>query len=273
MLIHNENFNLEQIAESGQCFRMNRIGAEQYSLIAYGRYLELKQMSKDTVWLNCTEEEFQDVWKEYFDLDYDYGRVVRELVHGKDDFLRKAADYGYGIRILRQGFFEMMISFIISQNKNIPAIKSCIEALCRQYGAPITEGVPKGTELYAFPTPEALANAGREELRGLKVGYRDAYIISAAQAVVQGKLVYDQLRSSTGTQAMKALMEIHGIGEKVASCICLYGLHQIGIYPVDVWIKRILSEIYQEEFDAKQYDGYMGIIQQYMFYYIRKIWK
>jgi N-glycosylase/DNA lyase len=191
------------------------------------------------------------------------------LLQGNDGFLKEAAGYGYGIRILRQDFFEMMISFIISQNKNIPAIKNCIEALCRKYGAPITDGVPGDFEAYAFPTPEALAVAGKEELRSLKVGYRDAYILSAAQAVVQEILQPDQLRGWSDIQAKKALMEIHGIGEKVANCICLYGLHHIGLFPVDVWIKRIFKEIYQEAFHPNLYEGYMGIIQQYMFYYMR----
>jgi N-glycosylase/DNA lyase len=269
MLIHNENFNLRQIAESGQCFRMNAIGEDQYSLIALGRYLELEQIDKETVRLSCSEEEFAQVWSSYFDMDYDYGRIVEELFRGEDDFLKKAAAYGSGIRILRQDFFETMISFIISQNKNIPAIKSCIEALCRQYGTPITDGVSGEIKAYAFPSPKALSSVGKEELRSLKVGYRDAYILSAANAVAQERIIPEDLSSCHDAQAIKALTKIHGIGEKVASCICLYGLHHIGAFPVDVWIKRILKEIYQEEFNPMRYEGYMGIIQQYMFYYMR----
>ncbi|MDF2907366.1 MAG: hypothetical protein K0R34_2687 [Herbinix sp.] len=269
MKIQNENFNIAQIAESGQCFRMNSLLDGGYSLIAFGRYLELYQVDQDIVELSCSEAEYEEVWKDYFDLEYDYHRLINTLSHGKDSFLRAAADYGKGIRILKQDFFEMMISFILSQNKNIPAIKSSVEALCRRYGSPI-EGVSgNGTSLYAFPTPDQLAKATKEELRELKVGYRDEYILQACLAVVNGQLDIDKIKSYQYLDSFQALKQIHGIGEKVANCICLYGLHHIEVFPIDVWIKRILAEVYQNEFDLKLYEGHAGIIQQYMFYYMR----
>lgn len=271
MRIHNENFNIEQIAESGQCFRMNYLEEGRYSLIAFGKYLELYQVDEDVVELSCSEAEYEELWKNYFDLEYDYRHLTDKLMNGKDTFLRSAAEYGKGIRILRQDFFEMMISFILSQNKNIPAIKSSVEALCQKYGSQI-EGAPgREGSYYAFPTPEQLAGATKEELRALKVGYRDEYILQASLAVVNGQLNLNDIRSYSYTEAFKALKQIHGIGEKVANCICLYGLHHIEVFPIDVWIKRILSEVYRNEFDLKLYEGHAGIIQQYMFYYMRSI--
>jgi N-glycosylase/DNA lyase len=269
MKIHNENFNIAQIAESGQCFRMNYMEEGRYNLIAFGKYLELRQVEEDIVELNCSETEYEILWKDYFDLEYDYGYLTDQLMKGKDAFLRSAAEYGKGIRILRQDFFEMMISFILSQNKNIPAIKSSVEALCQRYGSKV-EGVSSGKDsFYAFPTPGQLAKATKEELRELRVGYRDEYILQASQAVVNGQINISEIRSYSYADAFQALKQIHGIGEKVANCICLYGLHHIEVFPIDVWIKRILEEVYQNEFDLQLYSGHAGIVQQYMFYYMR----
>lgn len=273
MLIHNEYFSLRQIADSGQCFRMNRLddkdGKESYYLIAYGRYLKLTQLDENTVMLDCSEEEYHQLWKSYFDLDYDYGRIVREITEGKDEFLKKAVEYGKGIRILRQEPFEVLISFIISQNKNIPAIKNCIEAICACFGEKRTN--PDGTIYYTFPEPKVLASADKQLLRSLKTGYRDEYIIRASKAVVDGSLDLERLCSCSYEEAVKSLEQIHGIGDKVANCIALFGLHQIDGFPVDVWIKRVIDEIYCGSFPKEKYRGYAGIVQQYMFYYMRHL--
>jgi N-glycosylase/DNA lyase len=247
---------------------MNPIGENRYALIAHGHCLLLEQKAENLVELSCSEGEYEALWRNYFDMDYDYGQLIECIEKGNDGFLKKAASFGRGIRILRQDFFETMISFIISQNKNIPSIKHSIECLSRRYGeqhycaeADIT--------YYTFPTPEALAASSAEELRTMSVGYRDAYILSAARAVTMGQLDTEKIRCCSYEEAKKALLCIHGIGEKVANCICLYGLHQIEVFPVDVWIKRILSEIYEDCFCMEKFDGKMGIVQQYMFYYMR----
>lgn len=271
MLVHNTNFNIKQIAESGQCFRMNLIENNKhkmkYGLVAYDRYLELTQISPDTVELSCNEEEFHQIWEAYFDLNFDYGKIVENLILGEDEFLQAAAGYGSGIRILKQEPFEAMISFIISQNKNIPAIKNCIEAICEHYGEKKINR--EGISYVTFPDARTLACAKREDLRKLKTGYRDEYIIRAAKVVASGELNLDGLKQLSFEEAVLALKKVHGIGEKVANCIALYGLHHIGGFPVDVWILRVLDEIYNNHFDKNKYKGYAGIIQQYMFYYMR----
>jgi N-glycosylase/DNA lyase len=248
---------------------MNQIEENKYSLIAYGRYLELIQITEDTVKLSCQEEEYNLIWKDYFDMCYDYDAIVQRLQNGADDFLKEAAEYGKGIRILQQEPFEAMISFIISQNKNIPAIKNCIEAICRRYGERRSSVECGGIDYYTFPTPEVLAMAGKDELHELKTGYRDEYIIKAAQAVSEGVVVFDELKKCSYEEVRKSLKSIHGIGEKVANCISLYGLHHIEVFPIDVWIAKVLNEIYQDDFHQELYEGYAGIIQQYMFYYMR----
>ena len=268
MLIHNNNFNIKQIAESGQCFRLNPIGENRYALIALGRCLLLEQKAEDLVELSCSESEYEELWREYFDLDYDYGQVIEEIEQGNDGFLKEAVAYGWGIRILRQDFFEIMITFIISQNKNIPAIKNAIENICQRYGEQ-HYCAEAGIMYHTFPAPEVLAASSTEELRTMSVGYRDAYILSAAKAIAEKQLDLEKIRNCSYEEAKKTLLGIHGIGEKVANCICLYGLHHIEVFPVDVWVKRILSEIYQDRFDMEKFNGILGIIQQYMFYYMR----
>lgn len=269
MIIHNKNINIKQIADSGQCFRMNPMEEDKYNLVAYGRYLELVQINEHTVELDCSEDDYELIWHGYFDMDYDYGNVVDSLIKGNDLFLKEAAEYGRGIRILRQGPFEMLISYIISQNKNIPAIKSCIEAICKRFGEAKESPNDKGRVYYTFPKPGALAAADPKELRELKTGYRDEYIIQAAQAVADGTLDLKRLADASFQEAFQTLIGMKGIGEKVANCICLYGLHKIDGFPVDVWIKKVLKEIYQNNFPLEKYAGYAGIIQQYMFYYMR----
>lgn len=274
MLIRNNNFNIRQIADSGQCFRMNPVKDNDnritYGLVAFGKYLELTQISPDTVELSCSEEEFHQIWEDYFDLNYDYGKIVNTLTAGEDKFLKEAAEYGRGIRILKQEPFEAMISFIISQNKNIPAIKNCIEAICERYGEKKVCRECGGKQYFAFPTAEVLSKAVKEDLRTLKTGYRDEYIIGASGSVADGRLNLNDLRECCFEESVKVLKGIHGIGDKVANCVLLYGLHHIEGFPVDVWIRRILKDIYHDQFDKEKYKGFSGIVQQYMFYYMRQ---
>ncbi len=269
MIIYSDNFNLKHIAESGQCFRMNPTGENRYSLIAFDRYTELTQINENCVDITCTEEDFKLIWKEYFDLDYDYNQVVSSLSQGQDEFLRNAAGYGRGLRILKQEIFETLISFIISQRKNIPTIKNCIEQLCARYGEKrFCEECGK-KEYYTFPAPHKLAGALLEDLRKAGLGYRDEYILKTSQAVVRGYIDLSSLKHLSNEEAIGQLRNLSGVGIKVANCVSLYALHHIEAFPIDVWIARILKDIYRNEFDLKPYNGFAGIVQQYMFYYIR----
>lgn len=266
MIIKSENFNLGQIADSGQCFRMNETDKNTYSLIAYNQYIELKQVDDSTIDISCDEDEFKNIWYDYFDMGYDYGSICNKLMSGDDKFLADAAEYGSGIRILQQEPFEILISFIISQNKNIPAIKSSIETISKMFGQ---EKSIDNITYYTFPSPEALSKASLDELRQAKLGYRDKYVQNAARLVVSGELDLNSLKAMDHDKAYKELNKILGVGPKVANCISLYGLHHLDMVPVDVWIKRILEEIYDNKFDWSKYKDYAGIVQQYMFYYMR----
>lgn len=262
-----EDFDIRMIAESGQCFRMNQIGPKTYSVISLGHYTEVTQKKVETaVCFSCGEDEVKQQWFPYFDVGFPYGKI-KEQIDESDEFLKSAVRFGYGIRILRQDLWEMIISFLISQNNNIKRIKNSIETLCRQYGKKcISEN---GREYYAFPTPEELAEASVEELHGLGLGYRDKYIAAMAKRCChsEGRVWLMQLENMSREDAMETLMKEYGIGRKVADCICLFGLYHIDAFPMDTHIKQILSGWYPKGFPFWRYEGYAGILQQYMFYY------
>ncbi|QHQ62389.1 hypothetical protein Ana3638_17690 [Anaerocolumna sedimenticola] len=269
MLIYSNNFNLKHIADSGQCFRMNPMGDDKYSLIAYDKYIELTQVKDNCIKLSCSEDEYNLIWKDYFDMDFNYEQIVAGLLDGQDNFLKNAARFGCGLRILKQDIFETLISFIISQRKNIPAIKSCIEMLCMKYGKRKTSRECGGKEYYTFPSPESLANASAQDLKTTGLGYRDSYILKTSQAVSKGDIDLKTLKRLSFEETLIQLQTLSGVGIKVANCVALYGLHHIEAFPIDVWIARILKDIYNDHFNLEPYNGFAGIVQQYMFYYIR----
>lgn len=270
MIIRSKNFNLEHISESGQCFRMDRIGEGRYSLIAFGRYTELTQISADQVEIGCSPKEYKNIWNDYFDLDRDYSCIVDRLVRGEDELLKKAVARGWGIRIVRQEPFEALISFIISQNKNIPGIKKCIKMLSERFGEKKISARYGGLAYHAFPTPEALAAAEMKDLRKTGLGYRDAYVKEAALSVLSGDIDMKELAKRTHEEAGAELQRLKGVGDKVACCISLYGLHHLDAVPRDTWIKHVENDLYGGKFDWKEYKDYAGVIQQYIFYYIRQ---
>lgn len=266
MIIKSNNFNLQQIADSGQCFRMNKVDEDKYGVIAYNKYVELEQLDDNTIGIYCNEEEYNEIWHDYFDMEYDYGSIYERLINGEDKFLSDAAKFGSGIRILQQEPFEILISFIISQNKNIPAIKSSIESISKMFG----EEKRRGKVTYhTFPTADQLSRASLEELKEAKLGYRDKYVANAANLVKSGELDLYKLKAMNHEEAFVELNKIFGVGPKVANCISLFGLHHLDMVPVDLWIKRTIEEIYDNEFDWSKYKEYAGVVQQYMFYYMR----
>lgn len=258
-----KNFSMEQICQSGQCFRMEQKGQGRYGIIAGERYLEVEQQGTECVF-SCGEEEFSKFWKEYFDLDRDYG-AFRELVNPGDAFLVRAADYGWGIRILHQDLWEMIVSFLISQQNHIQRIRRCIGNICESYGERKETG--QGEVYYAFPEPEALAGLKEDALMACNLGYRSKYVVRAARSVVSGELDLDAVRHMSYRKARETLMGLFGVGEKVADCVCLFGLHHLEAFPVDTHISQALALHYKRGFPNRRYRGARGVMQQYIFYY------
>lgn len=264
------HFNVQQIADSGQCFRMNNIGDNTYSLVAFNKYLEIEQLDKNQVNFRCEDEDFETLWADYFDLNYDYGNVVHSIHNSEDDFLKKAVEYGEGIRILKQDLWETIVSFIISQRKSIPAIKSTIEKLCMKFGEKKSF---EGKVYYTFPSPEVIAEQSMEDLQGLALGYRDKYILSTAKTIANGAVDLEHIKQMNREDAILELKKLSGVGEKVANCVALYGMHKIDAFPIDVWIKRVVDTYYGGSFDTNTYKGFNGVVQQYMFYYMKNEYK
>lgn len=258
-----EYFNLQQICNSGQCFRMYRIAEDTFSITASDKYIEA--MQKDSqVTFDCTEQEFSAFWENYFDLQVDYGKYI-SAVSPRDKYLCAAAQMGDGIRILRQDLWEMIASFLISQQNNIVRIRRCIDNICRRYGELRTAA--NGREYFTFPTAAALSAAGEQELRDCNLGYRAKYIISTAKSITTGTVRLDEVSCMNYQEARTELLKLYGVGEKVADCICLFALHHMEAFPVDTHIRQALDAHYKKGFPKRRYKGMEGIMQQYIFYY------
>ena len=283
------NLNLAQIAASGQCFRMLPVPEKPgiWSLISGTHYLEISE-TPDGFFFDCPDEALP-FWKQYFDLGTDYGSFIASI-RADDAYLAAAADAGSGIRILRQDLWEMMITFLISQQKTIPCIRRLVEDISVRWGQKIADGDDKNSAVYSFPSPKELARASLEELLDLKLGYRAKYIHRLIQDVLAGTVSLESLAALPPDEAMTALTSLYGIGPKVANCVCLFGLHHIDAFPVDTWIEQILTKEYLPKHPIRyrrlpksrlyttiiqdffgSYKGYAGVMQQYIFYYERSI--
>ena len=228
---------------------------------AYGKYLELcKEADGTLVLFNTTEHDFESIWRKYFDLDRDYGAVNKNL--SKNEILKSAAEYSFGIRILNQEPWETLCSFIISQNNNIKRIKGIISRLCDNFGE------DKGG-YHAFPTAERIAECTLEDLEVLRSGFRAKYILDAAQKISSGEIDLEKLKTVSTDAARDELMKIKGVGPKVADCALLFSLCHIDAFPKDVWIKRAMQALFGGEL-PEEAKPYAGIAQQYIFFYARE---
>ena len=260
--ILNEDLDIKKIADSGQCFRMFEREEGKWQFAAGSKLTDALVLPSSEVIIDCPSND-DSFWHEYFDLDTDY-KGYRNSVDPDDSFLSAAVSYGKGIRILRQDPWEMLITFIISQRRSIPSIKTCVERICRKWGDPLAN------DIYSFPEPSQLAKASLEELSECSLGYRAEYVYLAAKAVYSGELDLESLKGSGDNELMETLLSLRGVGVKVANCVSLFGFHRIAAFPVDVWIDRVQKEYYGGRFPVEKYDGYAGIMQQYIFYYARK---
>lgn len=257
------NFDLGQICRSGQCFRMYPRGEGRYSLIAGRHYLETEQRDGRTVFY-CGQTEFEGFWEMYFDLKADYISYMGKIAPD-DCYLNAAAEFGSGIRILRQDLWEMIVSFLISQQNNILRIRRCIENICGSYGEKLVS--VQGEEYYAFPTPQALAVLDEDALMACNLGYRSKYVVRAARSVAEGKCDLESIMRLPYLEAREELLKLYGVGEKVADCICLFALHHLEAFPVDTHIRQAIEKHYGQGFPTDRYQGCQGVLQQYIFYF------
>ncbi|CEK36207.1 DNA glycosylase,3-methyl-adenine DNA glycosylase II,3-methyladenine DNA glycosylase/8-oxoguanine DNA glycosylase,8-oxoguanine DNA-glycosylase (ogg),8-oxoguanine DNA glycosylase, N-terminal domain [[Clostridium] sordellii] len=271
------DFDPKHIFECGQCFRWNDQGDGSYTGVAKGRVINVSREG-DTIYLKNTNlEDFNNIWKDYFDLDTDYSKIKNEL-RNMDEYLEKATEFGWGIRLLRQDPWEMIISFIISSNNRIPMIQKAIKNLSREYGTYI--GSYEGEDYYDFPTPQQLSKASIEEIRACSTGFRDKYIKSTTEEVIKNNDDVYSYRNLSTEDCIKELLKFNGIGPKVGDCIALFGMQKYDTFPVDVWVKRVMQEFYVEDdmslpkirkYAIDKFGDLSGFAQQYLFYYAREL--
>jgi len=266
MKIKVKDFNIQQIAESGQCFRWNKISEMKYRGIIGSSVCEVSQFGDEIEFLGIDKDEFF----EYFDMERNYGEI--KAFYSDDKILKEAIKYGEGIRILKQDKFETLISFIISANNNIPRIKKSIEIISKKFGKKISD------DFYAFPKVEELSKASEEELKDCGVGFRAKYICKTCKDILNGFNLEEIAKLST-LECKKELIKLMGVGAKVADCVMLFSMQKFDAFPIDVWIKRIMEELYIgkevplkeiENISKEKFPICAGVAQQYLFFYARE---
>jgi N-glycosylase/DNA lyase len=269
-----KNFELPHIFDCGQCFRWNRQDNNNYIGVAFGRVIEVEKKNDDVVIYNTNLKDFNYIWLKYFDLERDYSAIKEELE--KDELLKKAVEFGTGIRILQQDPFEILISFIVSANNRIPMIKRAIENISKTYGKSIEY---KGNTYYAFPTLEEFSVATTEDVEALSVGFRAKYIVRALEDLSNGTYDLNKIKSIDDDGCHEGLKNFNGVGPKVADCIMLFSMGKYSAFPVDVWVKRAMQFFYVapdvslpkiRQFARDKFGRLSGFAQQYLFYYARE---
>lgn len=262
VLLDAPQFDIGQIADSGQCFRIKALPDGGFLAVTGYSFVKIDHTDAGYVF-HCSWADFRDVWLPYFDLNEDYGAYQSQM--SDDPFLAEAIQQGGGIRILRQDLWEMVITFVISQRNNIPRIRSAVECLCQNFGTLL--GNVDGQDIYSFPTAEQLRG---KDLSCASLGYREKYIKELCDFK---PYFWERLAKQDDTEAKKILLNLSGVGEKVANCVMLFGLHRMDSYPKDVWINRLIDDVYHGEFDSGKYAGYAGYVQQLQFYHYRQMAK
>ena len=271
-----DSFELKDIFECGQCFRWNEESDGSYTGVITEGVLNVVKNNKEIVFTGVLKGDIKEICNKYFDLETDYSQIKQELSK-IDEYLKSSIEYGEGIRILHQDLWECIISFIISANNNIPRIKGIIERISKKYGKQLEW---RKNTYFLFPTPEELKEASVDDLRSLGLGFRDKRVYRTTQMIINKEIDLEKLKQSNNSLKIKEqLLTLDGVGEKVADCIMLFSLKRFDVFPVDVWVRRVMNELYiknEEEAKVKneeirklaenKFHDLAGIAQQYLFY-------
>ena len=258
-----DDFDLKKIAHSGQCFRVRRFEDDSYRFVTGEHILYIRRERKGQFSVSCDAKEWEKVWWTYFDLDRRYSEMF-EQNRDKHLFVREAMMFGRGLRVLRQDPWEMLVSFIISQRKSIPAISKSVEMLAEKFGHPID--TPRET-VFTFPTPREMEKASSDGLKECGLGYRVRYVRDAIHKTSEDVLDMEALSAYNDAHLLEALQQVDGVGKKVANCVALFGYGRSACAPVDVWISRAIKDGCGGESPFPLFGDNAGIIQQYIFYY------
>ena len=274
-----DSFEPKHIFECGQCFRWNEQKDGSYTGVFENNVLNVKKVNNDIIFCGNLDGNIKEICTRYFDLNTDYNKI-KEKLSKIDGNVKNSIKYGEGIRILKQDKWETLISFIISANNNIPRIKKIIERISEKYGREI---IWNGNKYYGFPTPEELSTATIEDLRKLGLGFRDKRVYETTKIIVDKKISLEELEKIEDSNILrKELNKFPGVGDKVADCIMLFSMRRFDVFPIDVWVRRVMNELYIKNEDEtkvkkedirklaeKKYSNLAGIAQQYLFYWKR----
>lgn len=276
-----KSFELRDIFDCGQCFRWNEQEDGSYTGIIKNGVLNVKKEESNVIFSGLLNEDIEKVCNEYFDLNTDY-ELIKEKLSTVDDNLKKSIEYGEGIRILNQDLWECIISFIISANNNIPRIKKIIDRISENYGEGI---IWNDKKYYTFPTEKELSKASVEDLRKLGLGFRDKRVYTTTKMILNKEVDLNEIiKLDNSNEIREKLLSLDGVGEKVADCIMLFSLKRFDVFPVDVWVRRVMNELYiKNENEEKvnktevrkiaeeKFGSLAGIAQQYLFYYRKNV--
>ena len=275
-----DSFELKHIFDCGQCFRWNENEDGSYTGVIKNAVIRVQKVENEIIFRGVCDESLESKIRDYFCLDDNYLEIKQKLSK-IDDFMRNSIEFGQGIRILHQDLWECVISFIISANNNIPRIKKIIERISKEYGKKIEF---EGNDYYTFPTPSELSKARVEDLRRLGLGFRDVRVYETTRKVISKEFDLKKVEKiQNSLEIREELLKLDGVGPKVADCIMLFALKRFDVFPIDVWVRRVMNELYihneneekvskkmiQELADEK-FLGIPGIAQQYLFYWRRE---
>ena len=276
-----KSFELADIFDCGQCFRWNKQEDGSYTGIFKENVMNVQKDGDTVIFKGICNGDIKEIVQDYFDLNRNY-EEIKEKLSQIDDNMKISIEYGQGIRILNQDLWEMIISYIISANNNIPRIKGIIERLSKTYGREIDWN---GEKYYTFPTPEELKDVTVEEYRKLGTGFRDIRLYETVHMVLDKKVDLEEMQNNPNTMEVREqLLTLSGVGPKVADCILLFStLKRFEVFPIDVWVRRVMNELYiknedetkvnkkaLEKLAQEKFENLAGIAQQYLFYWKRE---
>ena len=275
IIVSNEYFNIKDTLECGQTFRFTEHGLG-YKVYSLDKCAYCYTTETDTV-IECNDHDY-DYFYNYFDLNTDYNSIYSSAINSNVEILKTSAKLGKGVRILNQNPFETTLSFLISQNNNIPRIKSIIEKLCSNLGEQKTFN---GETYYTFPTIDKLKTKTVDFYKTLGLGYRAEYVLNLLNYLTANPDL-SILKNLPTKDLKQVLLSIKGIGPKVADCVTFFGFRKTDSFPVDTWIEKIYIEDFKgmlksrekmSEYFVKEFGENSGYFQQYLFYYKRTLQK
>lgn len=272
MNISVKNLNLKETITCGQIFRFKEEDDNSYTIVLSDRVVNLKMENNNLVIDSNNMDNIEQIITKYLDLEYDYETLNNVLLDiDKDN--ETIINYCSGLKMINEPKFEVIISYILSANNGVPQIRNSLDNISRMFGEKV---VFRGKDYYLFPSVEKLKNATIEDYRNCKAGFRDKYIYEIVNKINNKEFDLDIIDTMNSEDALNYLMTNKGIGEKVASCILLFGYHRFDVFPIDTWVKKYMKDKYNldnvkqiRKFMQNKYKENSGLIIQYIFDYSR----